>query len=51
MTLASRFLVAIFAVAVCATAAADAPSCGEPRFWKVFAFTDIGDNARRVFGI
>ena len=34
-----------FAVAaVCAQAAADAPSGGEPRFRKVFAFTDIGDD-------
>ena len=45
MTLAKRFFLMIVAlVAVCATAAADAPSGGEPRFRKVFAFTDIGDD-------
>ena len=43
MTLAKRFFLMIVAlVAVCATAAADAPSGREPRFRKVFAFTNIG---------
>ena len=48
MTPVPRLLATVSIVAaVCATAAkaaADAPSGGEPRFRKVFAFTDIGDD-------
>lgn len=45
MTPVPRLLATVSAIAaVCATAAADAPSGGEPRFRKVFAFTDIGDD-------
>lgn len=42
--LLSAIVTAQLVAAVCATAAADAPSGGEPRFRKVFAFTDIGDD-------
>ena len=45
MTPVPRLLATVSIVAaVCAQAAADAPSGGEPRFRKVFAFTDIGDD-------